>query len=172
MIQSVSHSDLETMSIIDEVEKVGRAKVRKVIQFLFAEVCYRKALDKFHCEGCAKDWPSQRDHECCLRSPYEIFDKHYDDVKQRVNLHALKNLCKLFGELADIPITLEWNQWIESLPNQSSYTVYWFWQTLRECSDDVNEAIVDFVDMLCDNMDDETKWSTGIHLRFESFMMQ
>ena len=26
--------------------------------------------DKLQCEGCEKDWPSQRDHECCLKSPY------------------------------------------------------------------------------------------------------
>ena len=171
MMESVSLIDDKVVMIVtDEVEKVGRTKVRKVIQFLFAEVCYRKAFDKFHCEGCDKDWPSQRDHECCLKSPYEIFDEYYDDAKSRVNLDAVENLCKVFCKLPNIPMTPEWNTFVEALPNQSSHTVYSFWEEMKDSCDHLDIVIVDFVDMLCNNMYNENTWSTDIHLTFESCM--
>ena len=78
--------------ITDEVEAVGRIKVRLVLTFLYGDFCVRKVYDRFHCEGCQKGWPSQNDHECLLLSEEEIFEKGYDDVRTRINRCVLPTL--------------------------------------------------------------------------------
>lgn len=155
--------DKVVLMVTDEQD--GEVKVRKVIQGLFAAVCHRRASR--HCEGCEKDWPSQRDHECCLKSPEEMLEKYYPP---KVNLDPLKNLCRLFCKLPNIPMTPEWDTWVEALPQQSAHAVYTFWGEMRDSWDPLDQAIVEFVDMLCHYMDDEKTWSEATHLRFESYM--
>ena len=170
-MQSVTiENDKVVITVTDEVEAVGGLKVRKVLTFLYAELCYKKAFKKFHCEGCEKDWPSQRDHECCLKSGQEIFDEFYDDVKDSISLESLNNFCKMFSKLVNIPMTPEWGDFIQSLPNRSSYSIYAIWEDMTNSCENMDMVIVDFVEMLCNSIDNENAWSTNTHLKFESFM--
>ncbi|KAK3745933.1 hypothetical protein QZH41_003069 [Actinostola sp. cb2023] len=85
------------MIVSDEVEVIGRVKVRQVLTYLYAELCQRSIFDKFHCEGCEQNWPSQRDHECCIRSEEDIFDSYYVDSgsgAKRLKRKAPKHLFK------------------------------------------------------------------------------
>ena len=88
--QSVTLKDNKVIvRVTDEPEEVGRIKVRRTLMFLFTELCFNEAYKKFVCEGCQEGWPSQRDHECCLRSEYDIFDSYYEDVKSDIDLDMM-----------------------------------------------------------------------------------
>ena len=145
------------MFVTDEVEAVGRAKVRLVLSFLYGELCMRKAYER-------------KDHaECGLRGEGEIFVNFYDSVKTEIDLNMLHELCEQFTTLAGIPMTTEWDAFICSLPRMSARSVFFFWKDLRHTCSYKEEIIVDFVDMMCDTMKGKA-WDAKSYVIFKSIM--
>jgi len=169
-MQSVSLVDDKVMmTITDEVEEVGRVRVYKVLTYLYAELCQRSIFNKFQCEGCDENWPSQRDHECCIRSEEDIFDSFYDDVKNDVDLEMLHNLCVPFTKLVGIPMTTEWNEFISNFPGMSTHIVFTIWQDMMHSWED-DLIITDFVNMMCDTMHNSSAWSQDTFDKFKLLM--
>ena len=169
MIQNITLRNGQLiMCVTDEVEAAGRAKVRLVLTFLYGTLCIRKVFHNFHCEGCEKRWPSQRDHECYLQSVEEIFENGYDDVQ--INLQLLLDLCKGFLNLLDLPMTSKWVTFINELPKVSARTMFFFWQDLTHTWDPKEQLLVDFVNMMCNVLRKEGEWDENIFSDFASFM--
>lgn len=171
-VQSVSLIDDKViMMITDEVEVVGRAKVCRALTHLYTKLCMNRVFETFRCEGCENDWPSQRDHECCIRSEEDIFHSHYDVIKNEVNLETLCEVCEQFLRLVDQPMTQEWSDFILNLPNRSATSVYSFWQEMDHTWDTNDFVIMDFVNMMCQTMQNKEAWDSDIYQNFVSFMM-
>lgn len=171
-VQNVSIVDDQVvMMITDEVEVVDRAKVCRVLTYLYTKLCMNNVLERFHCEGCENGWPSQRDHECCIRSEEDIFHSYYDEVKNKVNLNVLYEICEQFLRLVDQPMTQEWSEFILRLPQRSTASVYSFWQEMDHTWDTNDFIIIDFVDMMCQTMQNKGAWDSDLYQKFVSFMM-
>lgn len=107
----------------DEPEQVSQIKINRIFTYLYVDLCRRLIYQDFECEGCEKNWPSQRDHVCCILSEYEIFNQHYDDIKNRVDFELFHQLHGWLAEIACIPISLEITQSINQLINMSSENI-------------------------------------------------
>jgi len=116
------------------------------------------------------DRPSQRDHECCIRTEYEIFNDHYDDVKQEVDIDMLIDLCGQFTKLADIPMTQEWRDFVLNLPSMSAYTTCSIWMDMMFPSGFIEQTIVDTVITMCDIMQNNSEWPLEYFDRFVTCM--
>lgn len=123
MAQKIKCSEEVRAVIIDEVEQVVCSKLKKIIGYLYAEICQRKIFEVFTCEGCEMNWPSQRDHECCLKTEREIFDGFYDEIKNNVSVEMLRDICEQSVKVAGIPMSSELTDFINQLPSMSSCRV-------------------------------------------------
>ena len=96
--------------------------------------------------------PSQRDHECCLKSEQEIFDCFYDDIKIEVSLDMLHEVCEQFTKVVDIPMSSEWAVLIYQLRGMSSHLVCTLWLEMIHAFGE-EDKVYDFIKDLCDYTD-------------------
>ena len=173
MIPNICVED-DKMTIIttDEVEMIGRVKVRLVLTFLYGDFCVREVYKHFYCEGCDKNWPSQKDHECLLLSEEEIFESGYDDVRTRINLEVLCQLCERFTKLAGIPMTTEWETFLTKLTKVSARTIFYFWEDMTHTNNPEEQIIVDFVHMTHIAIENEGEWDSDVYQTFVRFMKE
>ena len=171
--QSITlENDKVVMLVTDEPEAVGRIKLHRTLILLFAELCFRNANQKFVCEGCENHWPSQTDHECCMKSEYDIFADHYDDVKNDTDLNMLGELGALFAQLVDVPMSSDIHKFIEELPQESSKSIYLFRQEMDDSWEWGDFVTMRCVQMMCDTLQNNIPWKSEIFEEFEEFMLQ
>lgn len=159
------------MVITDEVEQVARVKIRHFLTCWYAEICQRKVYLEFQCEGCEKYWCSQRDHECCLKTEHEIFEDHYDDIKNEVSLDMLHEVCEQLTKAADIPMTSEWDLLICQLANMSSHLTCTLWLEMVN-ADGEEEKMYDVIKNLCNCMDGSSQLDSELFSWFIEYLQR
>ena len=127
MARKIKCSEEVRAVIIDEVEQVVHSKLKNFLTSLYVEICQRKIFKVFTCEGCEMNWPSQRDHECCLKSEQVIFGCFYDDIKNEVSLETIRDICEQSAKVAGILMLSELTDFIDQLPCMSSHRVANLW---------------------------------------------
>ena len=171
IIQNILYADdVVAMIVSDEVEAVARTKVRLTISFLYANLCIKEIFKNFYCEGCENGWPSQRDHMCAIQSEQEIIEDGYDDIA--IDLDVLKELCEQFLKLADLPMTEEWEVFINKLPLSSALGTLLFWRDFSSTCEPEEQIIVDFVRMITKVLLKEQDWDSEPYLEFRHLMWQ
>ena len=67
------------------VEEIEEEKIfmKKVMQYLLAT--YINKMRHTECEGCIRNYPSQRDHSCMMGETYSHIEKYFDSVLSNIS---------------------------------------------------------------------------------------
>ena len=151
------------------VEMVGQAKLRKVLEFLYVEICQRHVAKcvKEKCEGCEMNYPSQWDHACCMLSDQEQWACYYGSAIQLINLELIRDLCEDFTELLKIPMTPEWDHFIMNLPNMSSSLALMIVDDMMWSNE---QAVVEFVNNMCDTIENANELNAELFDNFALYL--
>ena len=153
MATSIRVLNPKSTFLIDEPEQVSRSKIKNILTYVYANLCQKLVLEDFQCEGCEKEWPSQRDHLCCILSDFEIFNFHLDEVKNKVDIDFLFGLCSLMEDISSIPPCNDLSEWINQLKETSANSICSTCRSMERVCDD-EERVVELVHKWCEQYED------------------
>jgi len=142
-----------TMTVTDEVVQITRVKLRLFLTYWYVELCRREIYGKLACEGCEKNWCSQRDHECC-KNEYEIFEDRYEGIKNGIPFDVLREVCRQLTISSEIPMTPEWDSFIHGLRNMSAHAACNLWIEMLNAEDE-EDTMCNVISNICDAMNNE-----------------
>ena len=106
----------------DEVDKVQRQRVAGFISHVF-QLTFAALLDTLiheekvnHCNGCAIDHPSQRQHSCLMMDSEEAWMYYHEDVLEKIDLNVVQKTAESVCSALGFKLGKSWNAFVTELP--------------------------------------------------------
>jgi len=118
------------MNNVDEVETTERAFLSELISSIlnlsYASLCNDAIWNSIECEGCQKNWSSQKDHWCMIlcNEHEEAWYYYYDEALKVVSSHNVWNVAREVAEMLEINIHPSWRNFINELYKLPRTTTY------------------------------------------------
>jgi len=129
------------MNNVDEVETTERAflleLISRILQLSYATYCNEIIWGSLECEGCEKNWPSQKDHWCMILADdeEEAWYYYYDDATEKLGQNLVWNRAQEVAQMLEIQIHPSWKSYIPELYKLARTTVYLYFYQIRMYAD-------------------------------------
>ena len=104
---------------VDEVDQTEHGflleVIKQIIHLSYVSCCEEAIYKVFHCEGCAIQHPSQKEHQCCMMNEEQAWNLHYDEAIQIVDSNRVWHLIENVGDMLEIKIHSSWYTYIPEL---------------------------------------------------------
>ena len=111
----------------DEVDQAERGflleVISNIVHLAYVSCCEEAILKVFHCEGCAIQHPSQKEHQCLMEEE-EAWNLYYDEAIQIVESKQVWNLIENVCDMLEIKIHSSWYSYVPELYKLPWTTAY------------------------------------------------
>ena len=115
---------------VDEVEKVQRQRLARVIGHVF-QLTFAALFDTMiheekvrHCNGCAINHPSQRQHSCLMMDEEDAWMYYRDDVLEKIDLNVVQETAQSVCSALGLKLGKSWNTYVTELPKFPWTSIY------------------------------------------------
>ena len=116
--------------IVDEVDQTERGYLLELISHIlhlsYVSCCEEAIFKTIHCEGCATQHPSQKEHQCLMEEE-EAWNLYYDEAIQMVDSNRVWALSENVCDMLEIKIHSSWYSYIPELyklPWTTAYLIF------------------------------------------------
>lgn len=115
---------------VDEVENVQRQRVVSLTSHVF-QLTLSGMFDTLiseenvkHCNGCATNHPSQRQHSCLMMDCEDAWMHYHNDAQEKIHLTMLLKTAESVCNTLGFKLGKSWNAYVTELPRFPRTSIY------------------------------------------------
>ncbi|KAL9972140.1 hypothetical protein ACROYT_G018393 [Oculina patagonica] len=115
---------------VDEVEKIQRQKIASFVGHVF-QLTYAAIFDELiheekvnRCNGCAIQYPSQRQHSCVMMDNEDAWFYYNDEVREKIDLNMVLKTAQSVCSVLGYKLTNSWETFVTELPKFPWTSIY------------------------------------------------